>query len=156
MIPQLLNPPHLNIAPELSSELTRQLNHADHITTKLAISFNHQDYFHTRLGPHPTEIQLERKPKDNHWQLCLIASFAYEEATSSNLDVELLFDSIRGQFYQPDIGYCEIEQPKVQRLFQAWQSAFLSHLNNHQFDEINLTIMKYNIDTTDNALCVKP
>ncbi|EKA7363831.1 DUF2787 domain-containing protein [Vibrio parahaemolyticus] len=156
MTPQLLHPPHLKIAPKLSSVLTRQLNRADHITTKLAISFKHQDYFHTRLGPHPTEIQLERRPKDNHWHLCLIASFAYEDPASSNLDVELLFDSIKRQFYQPDIGYCEIEQPEVQRLFQAWQSAFLSHLDNHQFDEINLTIMKYHIDTTDNALCIKP
>ncbi|WP_411977753.1 DUF2787 family protein [Vibrio sp. Vb2704] len=94
--------------------------------------------------------------KNNLWHLCLIASFAYEEPTSINLDVELLFDSIKRQFYQPDIGYCEIEQPKVQLLFQAWQSAFLSHLNNHQFDEINLTIMKYHIDTTDHALCIKP
>lgn len=50
MTPQLLQPPHLIIAPELSSVLTRQLNRADHITTKLAISFNHQDYFHTVWG----------------------------------------------------------------------------------------------------------
>lgn len=141
---QLLSGPHIHLSPPLCDYLKQLISLADSNTTKLAFNFRTLSYYQSQLGPHPIEIQVIRKATHHEWQLFLIASYSSPEPASTDMDVELLFHWAEQHFFQPDIGYCELAQPAVNHLFNSWQQAFLTHIENNHFDEICTTIIAYN------------
>lgn len=111
---------------------------------RIALNLRVTNYYQTRTGFHPVEIQLERDLRDSkqsEWSVVFIASFAYPDEQAKTVDVELYFNFLRCWFYQPDIDKCELHQPKVRELYQAYERALMKQLKQRSFDEIQATLV---------------
>jgi hypothetical protein len=75
------------------------------------------------------------------WRIVFIASFSYPDEAAENVDVELYFNFLRSWFYQPDIERCELNQPKVKELYQAYEQALIQQLKRRSFDDIQATLV---------------
>ncbi|MEZ8814893.1 DUF2787 domain-containing protein [Vibrio cyclitrophicus] len=116
--------------------------------TRIALNFRVSSYYEDRSGFHPVEIQLNRATSqldDAHWSIVFVASFAYPDEQTENMEVELYFNFLRGWFYQPDIERCELHQPQVTSLYQSYERSFLKQIQQGSFDDIQATLV--NIDT---------
>ncbi|HHF0535542.1 TPA: DUF2787 family protein [Vibrio alginolyticus] len=111
---------------------------------RIALNLRVTNYYQTRTGFHPVEIQLERdlrNAKKSEWSVVFIASFSYPDEAAENVDVELYFNFLRSWFYQPDIERCELNQPKVKELYQAYEQALIQQLRQRSFDDIQATLV---------------
>lgn len=116
---------------------------------RIALNFRITSYYQTRSGFHPVEIQMEKVTSDTEvtqWRIVFIASFSYPDEAAEKVDVELYFNFLRSWFYQPDIERCELNQPKVKELYQAYEQALIQQLKQRSFDDIQATLV-----STDNG-----
>lgn len=111
---------------------------------RIALNLRVTNYYRTRKGFHPVEIQLEREPcaaQPSEWNVVFIASFAYPDRHAKAVDVELYFNFLRCWFYQPDIDSCELHQPKVRELYEAYERALIKQIKQKSFDDIQATLV---------------
>ena len=109
--------------------------------TRLVINYRALDYYQTKQGLHPVEIQL--KKNGDQWLVVFIASFSFINTHHKSVDVELYFHLINHWCYQPDAGgRCDLLHPSLIDLFHTWIAAFLHHIQQHQFDDISLTVLR--------------
>ncbi|MDF5056380.1 DUF2787 family protein [Vibrio parahaemolyticus] len=109
---------------------------------RIALNFRDTQYYQNGNGPHPIEVHLARDTSESPWHIAVMASFAYPDEHSTQMEVQLYFNFRHGWFYQPDIERCDLDQPKVIELFQSWDKAFVKLLNNKGFNQLTLTVLK--------------
>ncbi|MDG3085533.1 DUF2787 family protein [Vibrio hannami] len=121
---------------------------------RIALNFRITSYYQTRAGFHPVEIQMERvasESKAMQWRIVFIASFSYPDESAEHVDVELYFNFLRSWFYQPDIKRCELHQPKVKELYQAYERTLMQQFKQRSFDDIQATLVSINNSSVKTA-----
>ncbi|HDM8237075.1 DUF2787 family protein [Vibrio campbellii] len=137
--------PHSTLVNYLR-QLTTRFDIPDN-ARRIALNLRVSSYYQTRTGFHPVEIQLERDLSDSNqpqWNIVFIASFSYPDEQAKAVDVELYFNFLRSWFYQPDIDKCELHQPKVTELYQAYERSLMKQLKQRGFDDIQATLVSIN------------
>ncbi len=109
---------------------------------RISLNFRDSEYYQTGSGSHPVEVHLTRESNDSPWYIAVMASFAYPDEQSKQLEVMLYFNFRYGWFYQPDINRCDLDQPEVIELFKAWDNALVNMLNNNGFNQLGITVLK--------------
>ncbi len=109
---------------------------------RISLNFRDTEYQQSHQGNYPIEIHLTRDTPTSPWHIAIMATFAYPDKRSEQMEVQLYFNFNHGWFYQPNIERCDINQPEVIELFQTWDKAFVKQLNNKAFNQLTLTVLK--------------
>ncbi len=80
---------------------------------RMVLNCRQKRYYQTGQGLHPIEIQFCRTSANEDWQVVCLASFAYSENKSSEMEPELYFHLFNLWCYQPDSGAASLTHPEV-------------------------------------------
>nr|WP_279143996.1 DUF2787 family protein [Photobacterium phosphoreum] len=86
---------------------------------------------------------MQLKKSGDQWLVVFIASFPFINTYHKSVDVELYFHLMNHWCYQPDAGgRCDLLNPSLIDLFHTWIATFLHHIQQQQFDDISLTVLR--------------